>query len=514
MDRPGRLRIFAYVDSEKAELYRSVMLAFMAAKQRFALHLRPDEVVDALVAWGWELTREDVEPALRQLCEWGNLDSSPDTAEVATVEDFYRERRLFQLSREGEVAERALRIYEQDIRQPGELQTAALEEIHDLLRELEGLAGRPAEPVKARKVLDELFRRFEDLTEKAQMFLGGLRRSIDLHGSDEDAFLQYKDRLIGYLERFINELIVASVKIAGAIVRVETLGVDAQLEAAAEREKADRLDAEEVGEELYRRWRERWAGLRHWFHGTPDSPSQAEILRAAARSAIPALLNAVEGMHDRRIRRTDRYADWRTLARWFARVSSDADAHRLYRVAFAMTPARHLRIDAGSLDAMDGRMVAPQLSWLAEPTLRITPRLRAKGRYSRPGRERAVEDRSAARAQLAELAEQESRQLERAQRQLVRGRVRLSELGPLEQPLEQGSFALFLELLAQALAQQSGPDSRVQTSSADGSLLIRLEPTGDGVIATIHAPSGMLSGPNHFLDIQRMDDVLNREAAE
>lgn len=174
-----------------------------------------------------------------------------------------------------------------------------------------------------------------------------------------------------------------------------------------------------------------------------------------------------------------------------------------------MTPARHLRIDADSLDAMDGRMVAPQLSWLDEPTLRITPRLRAKGRYTRRGRERAVEDRSAAKAKLAELAAKEARQLERARRQLMGRRVRLSGLGPLEQ----GSFELLLELLAHALSHQPDPRSAVETSSLDGSLLVRLEPTNDGKMATIHAPSGALTGPDHYLEVVDVH-ATSKEAAQ
>lgn len=509
MEHLGRLRTFAYVDAEKAEQYRAVIGAFAAAKERFALHLRPEEVVEALATEGREASLADVDPMLRQLTEWGNLTSSPDTADVTTVEDFYRERRLYQLSRAGEAAERAIRMYEEALLQPGELQTAALADIRELLHELEQLTGRPADPGKAHKTLGELFRRFEELTEKAQVFLGGLRRSIELHGTDEDTFLQYKERLIDYLERFVNELIVASVEITQSLERVEARGVEPHLDAAARRELVDRLDADEVSSEVSGRWHARWQGLRHWFHGRSGSPSQAEVLRSRARAAIPALLTAVEAMHDRRIRRTDRHADWRALARWFAQAPSDEDAHRLYRVAFAMTPARHLRIDADSLDAMDGRMVAPQQSWLAEPTLRITPRLRAKGRYTRRGRERAVEDRSAAKAKLAELAAREARQLEQARRHLVCGRVRLSALGPLDQ----GSFDLFLDLLAQALAHQLDPHSTVETSSLDGSLLIRLEPTNDGRTATIHAPSGSLTGPDHVLEVIDVH-AASKEAAQ
>jgi len=506
MSDGGRLRAFAYVNVDKAPLYRAVMQAFVEAKERFALHLRPAEVRAALLRHGREDALEEVEAALRQLVEWGNLDASADTADVATVEDFYRERLLFQLSRRGEAAERALAFFEEQVRQPGELQTAALGDIRELLRELEALGVDP-DAGKAARVLEDLFRRFEELTAKAQQFLSGLQRSIDLHGSDEDVLLGYKEQLIEYLQRFVDELIVAGLEIAQSIERLDSTGMDAALSAAARRAVVDRLDREEAEREARERFAARWVGLGRWFRGEAGRPSQAQVLRARTRAAIPALLTAIESLHDRRVRRSDRHADWRALARWFAEAPSDEDAHRLYRVAFAMSPARHLRTNAESLERMDGAMQDPRVSWLDTPALRITPRLRAKGRYSRPGRERRVQRNPQARARLAELAREEARQLEAARAQLVRGRLRLGELGPLED----GAFDLFLDLLAQALAAQPHPRSPVEVGSADGALVVRLEPI-EGSTATIETSRGALTGPDAWIEIR--DALAMPEAAE
>jgi uncharacterized protein (TIGR02677 family) len=202
-------------------------------------------------------------------------------------------------------------------------------------------------------------------------------------------------------------------------------------------------------------------------------------------------------MNDRRVRRTDRHADWRTLARWFAEAPSDEDAHRLYRAAFALSPARHMRINAESLAAMDERMVAPQLRWLDEPTLRLTPRFRSTGRHDRRGAERKIDDKSAARARLAELAEEEAHQIEAARRRLCVGRVRLSDLGDLDP----ASFELFLDLLADALSNQPHARAAVEVTSTDGAILVRLEPMGDGSMATIQTSLGTLTGPNCWIDL-------------
>ena len=94
------------------------MAAFVAAKERFTVHLRPEDVHDALRSDGGEIVSDEaVTNALESLAApvWGNLAAFPDTSRVTALEDFYRRRMLYQLSRDGEAAERALALYEQSV---------------------------------------------------------------------------------------------------------------------------------------------------------------------------------------------------------------------------------------------------------------------------------------------------------------------------------------------------------------------------------------------------------------
>ncbi len=191
---PGRLRIFAYVDAERAPLYRRIMRAFMVARDGFRLHLRPAEVRSALVEPGPPEGFEQavIDAALGQLCDWGNLVAHPDTAEVSTVEEFYRPRFLYQLTTRGEAAERAVSWYEENVRRPGELQTAALADIRAHFTELLLLAQEPTpEQGKIHRVLTTLRSRFDELTDRAQAFMGSLQRGIDLHGVELEVFVRY-----------------------------------------------------------------------------------------------------------------------------------------------------------------------------------------------------------------------------------------------------------------------------------------------------------------------------------
>src|SRR6202045_3197153 len=132
--------LFRHVSAEKSALYRGVMGAFAAAKRQFRLHLRPDEVLAEAEWTGSSPKIEEVQLALAQLTEWGNLESQPDTAGVASLSDFYRARFLYRLSEGGEAVESALSVFMQALQRRAELPTVALEDIASPLRVLNRLA--------------------------------------------------------------------------------------------------------------------------------------------------------------------------------------------------------------------------------------------------------------------------------------------------------------------------------------------------------------------------------------
>jgi uncharacterized protein (TIGR02677 family) len=522
-DQPARP--FSHLDAPNAGLYRSVMGAFVAAKRRFLVHLRPEDVVESLREAGGgqggpPLDGAAVEAALKQLEQWGNLRADPDTSRVTTVDDFYRTRYLYQLSAEGEAAELALAAYDEALGNRGELQSVALEDIRVRLRSLRRQAELPdPDPAVVHSLLRELSTLLDGLAANATAFMSSLQRTIDLQEVDEDAFIAYKDRLISYLERFVGDLVVKSAEIVSTLRDLESqpsryptgsadgLGVEGLLALAAAREAADaapdQRDADEALRAKLDGWRARWSGLRSWFLGDRAHPSQAALLRQRARAAIPALLAAVTTLQERRTGRSDRSADFRALARWFAEAPSDAEAHRLWRAAFGLASARHLGIDAATLEAREEQPVPAATAWAEAPPVTISPRLRSTGRHQHRGTLARIVDRSQARQRLEELLVAERSQTEAVRRRLATGRpTRLSELGPLDRD----EFELFLGLLGDALASgPPGPDG-IRTTTSDGTLEITMQPTGDGASAEIATPDGVLCGPDHVLTIVDLTD--------
>lgn len=502
----GPADLFRHVSAEKALLYRGVMETFASAKRQFRLHLRPDEV---LAEGRWEATPpgiEAVQAALAQLTEWGNLESQPDTARVASIGDFYRARFLYRLSQGGEAVEAALSTFERMLRRRAELQTVALEDIANRLQALQALADSDApDAAKVHETLRDLVRVFEGLADNAQAFMAGIGRSIELQQAEASAVLAYKTRLIDYLERFIGDLVGRSGGIAQHIValspRIEPLLWQAAQREARDSAPGDEQDRADAVGRGWQAWRERWKGLRRWFVASGHEPPQAELLRSKARAAIPLLLAAVSALNERRSGRSDRSADFRLLAGWFAACTDDAQAHRLARAAFALNPARHFSLnpalEPGAQDLPAGT------PWAEAPPLRIHPRLREYGEAAPRGAMPRVHERDAERRLLAAQLHEEHAQIEAARLLLASGRPhRLSELGVLDAH----AFALFLSLLGEALTAQASPDAPVELQSGDGLLRIQLQPLGAETRARIHTSTGVFAGRDHLITISRLEE--------
>jgi len=311
----------------------------------------------------------------------------------------------------------------------------------------------------------------------------------------------YKKRLIDYLDRFIGDLVSRSGTIAQRIFALDPI-IQPLLSQAARRQARDLAPGVQPEETnalagAHQMWRERWKGLRGWFVSSGHDPPQAEVLRSKARSAIPHLLAVIAALNERRSGRSDRSADFRTLACWFADCRDDPEAHRLARAAFALNPARHFLADQGMPD------LSATTPWADAPSIQIHPRLREYGEIAPRGPLPRVRDRTVERAELALKLAQTDREIELARARLANGKAkRLSDLGPLD-PY---GFQLFLSLLGEALPAQASPNETVERQTGDGLLRVRLEPLDPDSNAEIATETGVFAGRDHLLTVTPTGD--------
>ena len=357
----------------------------------------------------------------------------------------------------------------------------------------------PPDEAKVHGALRDLVNVFEGLANNAEAFMAGLARTIELQRAEVTAVMNFKTRLIDYLQRFIGDLVTRSSQIAELLVGLRPLESDL-LQLAAERDARNaapgdfEMDAGAVDARLID-WRERWAGLARWFVSDGRHRAQAELLRASALSAIPRLLQAVSLLQERRAGRSDRAADFRRLALWFATAGSADNTHRLWRAAFALAPARHLAL------ASADEKVSANTPWRDSPGISVLPKLREQGVLPTRGSPVRILDRSLERTLLAARVAAEAAQTETARQRLATDRdTRLSEIGRLDS----SAFRLFLSLLGEALATQRHPDQTIERLTGDGTLLVQLVPLAADTHAVIQTDLGNFSGRDHVLRIRRV----------
>jgi len=449
----GTCNALEYVTTEKAPLYGAIMRAFVESKARFFVHLRLQDICDVLQT----PPLAEIESALAQLCEWGNLQMLPDRTGIRTAAEFSKPRHVFQMTIEGEAAERALEVFHGVPQREIDLPCTALADVVHVLQELRQLT-REVEPDagKLRRSLLLLHTRFENLTATAQMLVCRLEQTT---GLQQEAARE----LIDHAEQFLADLVLTQDGVAEAVRDIEGAGAQPQ-----------EMD---------------WDLLRDWFISQPGRPANVELLRERVRTSIPVLLGQIARSNDRQLYRIDRSNDFRVLARWFAEAESDAEAHRLWRTVFGLCPARHLAIDDATLDDFEARDVPADTSWLDAPPVRISMRARAGDPHT--GMLSRIIDRTAEKEKLAAAAHDEALRILSAQARFGSGRrMRLSEL----ELLEAGEFDLFLDLLGDATS--------VELLSDDGFLRVKLEPTNDGREAAIMTTEGVFSGPDHWISIE------------
>ena len=496
------LNVFRHLGVENASCYRAILTAFFRAREGFVLQLRPDDVAAALNTAGEPVPDESALVGnLGQLISWGNLTRQVDRGRVQTIEQFNRPKYLYCLSEAGRAAEEALEYFHGRLGRRGALDQRALVKVSELLQTLEQQLAQAgpdaaADFGKTQDTLRTLTRDFEALTEEAQTFLLSLQGSIELQTLDLQAFLEYKQHLIHYLEDFVRELLVTAPRAAAVLGRIDNTRLDAVLDGLAEYDSR----ADPSGEPAVRaRWQNRWNGVVAWFVAPRGQRSQAAELRRRAQNAIPALLAAVAGINDRRGTRSDRTHDLKTLARWFVDCPDDNHAHRLWRGVTTLPSARHLHLDPVSAQQRDEHPVRADTSWLTAPPLALTLTLRRTGEHRKRGPGPGVIARRAERARLRRAAQAQAQQLADARREIFTTEpTRLSHFAPLSP----AAFGELLDLLGTALSRRVVAETPVTVRSIDGALTFHLVPTADGETCTLHTRAGTLTGPDFHVTVR------------
>lgn len=476
-----RLQAYRYATGEEADSYVAIMRVFTGSTSGLLSDLSAAEVQSALEDLGVSLDLDTVESRMSYLVEHGNVVRSPREAEARSIKEYLSTRSRYQLSPVGEQAHRHV---EELLGSAGRVREVSTEVLPLVLRTLELLA---ADPAAGAGEVTALFAVFERLVTSTREFYARLGEVLARAEVDRDALAAYREVLLDYLQRFVDEVRRYEPLIVDALGRVD---VDAVVAAAAA--EGPHLKDERGQDALRSKGLQAadWSSLSAWFRGAPGRKSDATEVRALATRAMGSLLTGLRRAVAGSGGETSRRQDLLRLARLFA-SSQDDQAHRLWAAAFGLYPARHV----SALPEVDD--VPSTTSWWDAPPAEVALSLREHGDRAIRGRTGRREDFAAQRAELLRRREEEEAARDAALREL------LGQVGRTELHVSDVARGTLLELYARALAAVSGPAGVLdgEATARSGSLRVTAhhEP---GSVMRVRSPAGVLELVDIRLELQ------------
>lgn len=504
-ERPWRRlgpELFQFATTDLRDLHLAVMCAFeQAAVLQPALRL--EQVRAGVVAEGWDGPLDDaqLDQSLKSLVGWGLLDVTQDhAARYATPEEFERRNLQWSLTATGQAAVGGVLHALAELSRAVGLQPAVLDAIGDGLVDLHALVtATPPEDARIATRLAEVEGHLDALVTSVRGFNTHLQKLLREDATDDEVFLDVKQRTVSYLNEYIAGVDRPTRRIAEALGRLR-----AEVGAAVLHDRAlAGANLAPVGDDPRPGWlaerARRWDALERWF-APPDAeaPKIAE-LHGIAQHAITSLLRVLERRWERRRRSASAADDFRALARWFATAASEDEAHALFNTAFGLWPARHAH-----MTVPDAEAVASSTPWADAPRVEVAPALRTTGSLQERGRPRPVADPAHLRARRARDEVEALARHRRLRAALdTGGRVRLSSF----EILEPAAFGELLALLGAALASSVCGDGTRRALSADGQVEVVLGDAGDGQRARLRTTTGTLTGPDLWVTIAVREQV-------
>jgi uncharacterized protein (TIGR02677 family) len=476
--------LFRYLGGDEWREYRAILAVFAGT---FFAEFTPDEIATAVAPAG--VDPGVVPDRLERLRQWGNLTVSSSVGNPTSLDDYYRRRNRYLITRPGQEVFDAVERLLAGADEVGDVQAGRLRDLHRHLLSVAaaaelGFAGPADQLVDAVRAAFDVHERFT--TELTQFFaeLNQWQSRYDL-AADEVQFLA--SVLVDYVGEQLTEIERMSRPIARVLDRV--LPSVPRLIESVSTGLAARVDAAGLTDRVTVRHQpgtraDDWDHLAMWFTATPGRPARLDQLTRQALAAVRTLTANLTRLSRIGLAATSRRTDFVRLASYFHTATSIDDAHRIATAALGLGGSRHL--STLSADADDP--VPTNTPWAVAPRACVPISLRERGDTTQRGRASPIRDRSSERELLRRRRDHERLATERVADEVLAWAA--STTGGEQAKLSMPAFVALRDLVGRASAMgASGTGPRVATGLLDLHLELQRAPGRRTIVA---CPDGRL----------------------
>lgn len=487
---PGASRarqLFRYIGGDEWNDYRAILEVFAGT---FFADFTPDDVAASLRDSDVSIDLSVVPDRLESLRRWGNLTVSSSVGNPSSLDDYYRRRNRYLITREGqEVFDLVERILDQ-VDEIGDVQAGRLRDLQRGLVKLISFVEVGLDQVAADDLADavrNVFDPHEAFTVEITQFFAELNQWQSRYDLNADEVQFFAGVLVDYVSEQLTEIERTARPIARSL---QQLGPDLdQLVVRLHTGLASRVDEAGMTDRVAVRRlagsrRADWDHLTAWFEAQPGRVSRLDQLTRQAVAAVRTLTANLTRLSRVGLGAASRRADFVRLARWFDAAEQVDRSHDLAAAAFGLGSCRHLGVFAADVDDP----VSTLTSWIDAPPANVPVSLRQRGEVTARGGTTPIRDRSLEREMLRRRRDQQRQTAERTAIEL------LACTGPDDRidgaELSVAAFARLRDLISRSSHRAAA--NAPERSVVDGGLCctVRRVAGVERLVTTVTSPEG------------------------
>lgn len=399
-------QLFRYLGGEEWQEYRAILSVFA---DTFFSEFSPTDVINALREMDVEINEAVVADRLESLRGWGNLSVSTSVGNPSSLDDYYKRRHRYLITRAGQEVYDIVEGILHRIDDVSDVQAGRLRDLHRALENLIVLCERGLDKVAGDAVVDAVravFDPHESFSTEITQFFASINQWQSRFDLDDDEITFFAEILVGYVSEQLVEIERVARPIAASLRTLTPYIDDVVLHSktglAARVSDAGLSDSVSVRPPAGSQ-RADWNHLMRWFGAGIDGQSRLDVLTRQALAAVRTLTGNLTRLSRVGAGVASRRRDFIKLARFIHAATDNDQVQQLMAAAFGLTPARHL----GMLAADADDPVASTTPWQRAPRAEVPISLRERGERTQRGAVSRVQSRAAERAQLRQRRQTE-----------------------------------------------------------------------------------------------------------
>jgi len=413
-ERAGSRDLFRYIVATEWADYRAIMSVFA---DTFFSEFTPEDVAARIAAPGHLLDTALVGERLESLRRWGNLTVSSAVGNPQSIQDYYRRRNRYLITRAGQEVHQLIEGVLTRVDAVTDVSTARLRLLIEALDRLLVIDVHRVDPVALADAVGAVFDPHESFTAEITQLFAAINQWQSRYDLTPDELRFFATVLVGYIDERLSEIERAARpighRLADLAERFDVLVERVNKGLAGRVAEAGLSGSVAVRHRAGSRLQD-WQHLCSWFLHAPGRPSRIEALTREAIAAVRTLTLNLTRLSRAGMGSASRRADFLRLAQLFDGAAPE-DTHRLAVAAFGLSPANHYGVR--SADADDP--VPVNISWWNAPRAEVAVSIRERGETGARGRTSPMPDRTQQRALIQQRRVQERLARERADYELL-----------------------------------------------------------------------------------------------